>query len=945
MRKGPVFIQILCCLLPACAISQGWQRTFGNPDGLDFFYDVVKTANGGTISTGSTTELNNLATDVFLVRTDAGGQAFFTKNFGATGKRESGQAVFELADGSILVAGSLENATDTSSFLLKTDAYGNQIWWKNLGVPNSKIWDGCQTPDGHFVFCGEKKEGNTRLFFLIKSNSDGLVIWTKTWGGSPLNILRAVRAKPNGYLVATGYTVNDEGDYDAYLTEIEHNGDLLWENSYGTSLNEYAFGLSETDDGTGWLVAGYESDGADENGWVLFTDENGLEISQVIFDKNGLEQFRSIAKDADGGFVFLGQSRDNLNDDRDLFLVKTDQNATEIFSKKYGSAAGDAGYAILSDPVGHFLAGHIGQQAGLIKTDAAGGIFSNIIKGRATRDLDEDCIPDPSPIGLAGWTVKLETASGDLYSTTDTAGFYEFQVDTGSFLIKIVEKSVYWASCTGSVAVNFMTVGDTVAQDFLVKTAVHCPLLQVDICTNKLKRCFDNVYFVRLCNIGTEVAGAAKVLVLLDPFLTPGASSIPYSASGDSLLFEVGDMQPLDCQSFTFHVVVDCDSTLLGQTHCTTAFALPDSMCLPAPGWDGSNLEVGGRCDGDSLKLTIKNTGAGAMAMPMDYVIIEDVVLFESNPAQLLPGADVEFAIGDLSGRTFTLQIDQTPGHPGGNLHPSISVEGCGAWPFATGFVLQFPTDDGDPSTDIDCRENVGSFDPNDKKGFPVGTTAAHFIEPGQEIEYILRFQNTGTDTAVRVEVRDTLSSWLNPGSIQPGATSHEDYTIAFDGPGVVRFIFEGIDLPDSTTDLAGSNGFVKFRIAQKTGIPLGSVVENRGAIFFDFNPPVMTNTVFHTIGQDIINGTGGFFAEKKEKSPLLISPNPAGDFAWLEWPELAGGPFLLRLLDENGQVLFSKKTVGNKQLFNRGSLGAGIYFLEISYGKQVLAISRLVLK
>ncbi|MCI4669910.1 MAG: T9SS type A sorting domain-containing protein, partial [Bacteroidia bacterium] len=66
--------------------------------------------------------------------------------------------------------------------------------------------------------------------------------------------------------------------------------------------------------------------------------------------------------------------------------------------------------------------------------------------------------------------------------------------------------------------------------------------------------------------------------------------------------------------------------------------------------------------------------------------------------------------------------------------------------------------------------------------------------------------------------------------------------------PAVVRFRFDPIFLPDSTTDLEGSNGFVKFGIQMMPGLPLGSTIENKAAIYFDFNAPIITNTVVHTL-------------------------------------------------------------------------------------------------
>jgi hypothetical protein len=65
-------------------------------------------------------------------------------------------------------------------------------------------------------------------------------------------------------------------------------------------------------------------------------------------------------------------------------------------------------------------------------------------------------------------------------------------------------------------------------------------------------------------------------------------------------------------------------------------------------------------------------------------------------------------------------------------------VEGCRAQPItplSIGFVTQFEEDDGDPFSSIDCHQNVGAFDPNDKQAQPVGIQAQHFIDERGEID------------------------------------------------------------------------------------------------------------------------------------------------------------------------------------------------------------------
>jgi uncharacterized repeat protein (TIGR01451 family) len=140
------------------------------------------------------------------------------------------------------------------------------------------------------------------------------------------------------------------------------------------------------------------------------------------------------------------------------------------------------------------------------------------------------------------------------------------------------------------------------------------------------------------------------------------------------------------------------------------------------------------------------------------------------------------------------------------------------------------------------------AYDPNDKLAEPEGYAEPHFIEANQEIEYKIRFQNTGNFTAFDVVVTDTLDiNKLDISSFIPLASSHNMVTSI--GPnGVVDFIFDGIMLPDSTTNEPESHGWILFKIRPLEDILPGSLIENTAYIYFDSNPPIITNTTWHTI-------------------------------------------------------------------------------------------------
>lgn len=142
------------------------------------------------------------------------------------------------------------------------------------------------------------------------------------------------------------------------------------------------------------------------------------------------------------------------------------------------------------------------------------------------------------------------------------------------------------------------------------------------------------------------------------------------------------------------------------------------------------------------------------------------------------------------------------------------------------------------PSIERTCNPVVNSYDPNDK--LPLAGTP-ELIGLDSMLKFQIRFQNTGNDLAYDITIRDTLSQWLEPLSIEPGAASHP-YTWELRHPGEVRFLFKNIQLPDSTSNEPASHGFIQYKIRQKPALPRGTLLQNRAGIFFDFNPPVMTN-------------------------------------------------------------------------------------------------------
>jgi len=132
---------------------------------------------------------------------------------------------------------------------------------------------------------------------------------------------------------------------------------------------------------------------------------------------------------------------------------------------------------------------------------------------------------------------------------------------------------------------------------------------------------------------------------------------------------------------------------------------------------------------------------------------------------------------------------------------------------------------------------------PNQISVAPSGYTNDYLVPTTQyTLEYRIDFQNTGNDTAFNVLIEDSVFNNLDILTFQAVSSSHP-YTLDVDSPGVLKFEFDNILLPDSGTNEALSKGFVVFSINRDSVLLEGDSISNTASIYFDFNQPIITNT------------------------------------------------------------------------------------------------------
>ncbi|MCE7922751.1 MAG: hypothetical protein DYG98_06825 [Haliscomenobacteraceae bacterium CHB4] len=570
---------------------------------------------------------------------------------------------------------------------------------------------------------------------------------------------------------------------------------------------------------------------------------------------------------------------------------------------------------------------------------------SGRIEGLLRRDGDENCTVSAADTPLPGFLLMATNGNQQYLGLSRPDGQYRIYSGASEVTVNAVPPNDLWESCTpGGVAVTVNE--DTPVQlDLMLRPLADCPALSVDLSTPFLRRCFNNIYTARICNNGTATAEDAYVDISLPAEMGISGAGLSFTEiAPQTYRFQLGDLAVGDCKVFPVTLHVSCENTALGQTLCVTAAVFPDTICAPPAAWNGATVLLDAACDGDSVRFSLKNTGTAATSTGLPYRLLRNLTTETSGNFSLQPGQTRTFS-APATGDTWRLMAAQEPGHPFLPYTPSLAVEGCttGGGMFETGHVTAFANSSGSAFTERECQELIGSFDPNDKAASPKGAGEnTHFIPPGTVLDYTIRFQNTGTDTAFTVIVRDTLDRVLDLSTFEPGASSHP-YRLDIAGD-ALAFVFENILLPDSNINLAASQGYVSFRIRPRADIPLGSVVTNDAAIYFDFNEPVLTNTVWHVVHNDFWQTVSTQQPDYTARPQLLVFPNPAQNRFWVKTPAETG---ILEMYDLQGRLLQQIRVNGDAPVpVECGDHPAGLYTLRfISSGKAEVTGGKVLLR
>jgi nicotinamide riboside kinase len=329
----------LCLVRTNSAGDTLWSRSYGGEIGeeAEMGYSVQQTTDGGYIVAGMTASYGAGLADVYLLKTDSLGDTLWSRTYGGSG-HDYGYSVQQTTDGGYIVAGYTgsfgSGAADV--YLIKTDSLGNTLWSRAYGGSDDDYgYSVQQTTDGGYIVAGLTHSfgAGGGDVFVVKTHNNGGTLWSRTYGGSYEDRGSSVQQTTDGGYVVAGFTESHgPGDFDVYLIKTDSLGDTLWSRTYGGNDPDYGHSVQQTTDG-GYIVAGqtysFDADSADV--FVVKTHENGDVFWSCFFGGSKEDLGSSVRETADGGYVVTGSA--GIPSEMSIMLTKLDPLGRTCFGQ------------------------------------------------------------------------------------------------------------------------------------------------------------------------------------------------------------------------------------------------------------------------------------------------------------------------------------------------------------------------------------------------------------------------------------------------------------------------------------------------------------------------------------------------------------------------------------------------------------------------------------
>ncbi len=362
----------------------------GGP-GSDLGYAIIQTSDGGYAIAGYTTSFGQGGRDVYVVKLDGSGNVQWTRTIGGVDD-DVGRSIIQTADGGYAIAGETRSygAGGFDVYVVKLDSAGVVQWTRTIGGTGNDIGHSIiQISDGSYVIAGEARigPGYSSNVYVAKLDSSGNIVWTRIIGGAELDGgFSIIRASDEGFVVVGATQSYGQGNFfDVYVIKLDSNGHVVWTRTIGgASWDDYGFSIIQTTDGD-YVIAGYTgSFGAGwEDVYVVKLDSMGNLLWARTIGGANHEQGYSIIQAADGSYVIAGYTISFGQGGSDVYVLKLDSNGNVVWTRTIGGASQDDGYSIIQTTDGGYVIAGVttsfgsgGPDVYVVKLDANGNLVS-----------------------------------------------------------------------------------------------------------------------------------------------------------------------------------------------------------------------------------------------------------------------------------------------------------------------------------------------------------------------------------------------------------------------------------------------------------------------------------------------------------------------------------------------------------------------------------------
>jgi uncharacterized repeat protein (TIGR01451 family) len=847
-------------------------------------------------------------------------------------------------------------------------------WQRSLGGTYNDGFNSIQqTNDGNYICAGNTESnvydvsGNhgSTDFWVVKLSSTGNIIWQKCLGGSSGDGASSIfQTFDNGYIVL-GTTQSNDGDVSGYygnidiwVVKLDPSGNIQWQKTIGGTGGDYAGSIKQTSDGGYILVGSTNSNNGDVSGlhgsiediWVVKLDSSGSIQWQKTLGGSDYEYGSDIEQAIDGGYIVVGNTISTDGDVTglhslyywDYWIVKLDSTGNIQWQKVLGGTNDDYAYSIdLTIDRGYIIAGYSDSEDGdvthnygssdfwIVKTDSIGNIIWQRSYGGYLMDYpnsiqkssDGGYIVAGTSFSYSGdvsenkgqcdyWILKLNCIGGIQWQKS-------FGGNKGDYTKEIQQTNEGGYIVAGQT--NTLNNGDVTNS----RGQYDCWVVKINIPN------ISGIVYNDFNSNGTRDSleqGVAQHLLKIEPgpFYTSTNNDGYYMFYRDTGNYKITYI-PQQYWSVT------SDST-------SYSITLSDSSDIA----DTLNFGV-------KAKLNTQDVGIYLTGNPVrpgfqtrywinykNWGTIDMNGTFSLAYDTLLSFIDCYPLENNQTGNILDWNYDTLANNEDRNVFINFSLLNAPITgdTLVTSCFIEPIAGDTNVTDNYDTLVQIitGSHDPNDKLVSPAGKGFEGYVLHGQKLIYTVRFQNTGTDTAFTVRIKDFIDSDMDIESFQFLASSHPVvYTIG--DTGTVRFTFNNILLPDSNVNEPESHGFVKYSVKPKQGLPDYTQVTNKADIYFDYNPAVVTNEVLNTYVTTIPVG----IAESIYKdNNVNIYPNPASDRIFIVLQKECKNT-KLEIFNTNGQLLMNQNILELKTSIDISTLPKGIYFIKLMNEKEVM--------